>query len=56
MDIVVGALVGGCFKFPEGTELVSTVYAVSFSKTFYNLIKLASNIVSHWRMSNKLSN
>ena len=32
MDIVVSALVGECFKFPKGTELVSAVYAVSFSK------------------------
>ena len=40
MDIVVGALVGGCFKFPEGTELVSAVYAVSFSKDILQPVQI----------------
>ena len=31
-DIVVSALIGGHFQFPERTELVSAVYAMSFSK------------------------
>ena len=31
-DIVVSALISGRFQFPEGTELVSAVYVLSFSK------------------------
>ena len=39
-EIVLKALVGGEFTFPEGTELVSAVYAFSFSKKLLQPVKL----------------
>ena len=39
-EVVVKALVGGKFQFPEGTELVSAVYAISFSKKLLQPVKL----------------
>ena len=39
-EVVVKALVGGKFQFPEGTELVSAVYAISFAKEFLQPMKL----------------
>ena len=39
-EVVVKALVGGKFKFPEGTELVSAVYAISFANKFLQPVKL----------------
>ena len=43
-EVVVKALVGGKFVFPEGTELVSAVYAVSFAK---NLLKAVEMEIQH---------
>ena len=39
-EVVVKALVGGKFQFPECTELVSAVYAISFAKKFLQPVKL----------------
>ena len=39
-EVVVKALVGGKFQFPEGTELVSAVYAISFAKELKQPVKL----------------
>ena len=39
-EVVVKALVGGKFQFPEGTELVSAVYAISFAKELLQPVKL----------------
>ena len=39
-EIVLKALVGGEFKFPEGAELVSAVYVFSFSKKLLQPVKL----------------
>ena len=39
-DVVVKALVGGKFQFPEGIELVSAVYAISFAKELLQPVKL----------------
>ena len=39
-DIVVSALIGGKFQFPEGTELVSAVYAMSFSKDISHPVRI----------------
>ena len=38
--MVVKALVGGKFKFPEGTELVSAVYAVAFAKKILKAVEM----------------
>ena len=38
--IAVIALVGGHFQFPEGTELISAVYAISVSKPLLKPVKL----------------
>ena len=34
------ALVGGKFQFPEGTELVSAVYAVAFAKKLLEPVEM----------------
>ena len=39
-DIVVSALIGGHFQFPEHTELVSAVYAMSFSKDISQPVRI----------------
>ena len=39
-DIVVSALIGGHFQFPEDTELVSAVYAMSFSKDISQPVRI----------------
>ena len=39
-EVVVKALVGGKFQFPEGTELVSAVYAVSFAKKLLKAVEM----------------
>ena len=39
-DIVVSALIGGKFQFPENTELVSAVYAMSFSKDISQPVRI----------------
>ena len=39
-EVVVKALVGGKFHFPEGTELVSAVYAVSFAKKLVKAVEM----------------
>ena len=39
-EVVVKALVGGKFQFPEGTELVSAVYAVAFAKKLLEPIEM----------------
>ena len=33
-DIAIKAIVAGQFEFPEGTDLISAVYAISVSKQF----------------------
>ena len=33
-------MVGGKLQFPEGTELVSAVYAVGFSKKLLELVEM----------------
>ncbi|XP_019859507.1 PREDICTED: uncharacterized protein LOC109587727 [Amphimedon queenslandica] len=40
VQITIAALVGGDFIFPEDTELVSAVYAISLSKSFAKPVKL----------------
>ncbi|XP_019854499.1 PREDICTED: uncharacterized protein LOC105313471 [Amphimedon queenslandica] len=40
VKITIAALVGGDFIFPEDTELVSAVYAISLSKPFLEPVKL----------------
>ena len=39
-EVVVKALVGGKFQFPEGTELVSAVYAVAFAKKLLEPVEM----------------
>ena len=39
-EIAVTALVGGQFQLPEGTELISAVYAISVSKPLLQSVKL----------------
>ena len=39
-EVVVKALVGGKFQFPEGTELVSSVYAVAFAKKLLEPVEM----------------
>ena len=39
-EVVVKALVGGKFEFPEGTELVSAVYAVAFAKKLLKAVEM----------------
>ena len=39
-EVVVKALVGGKFQFPEGTELVSAVYAVAFAKKLFEPVEM----------------
>ena len=39
-EVAVKALIGGKFLFPVGTELVSAVYAISFSKKLLQPVKL----------------
>ena len=39
-EVVVKALLGGRFQFPEGTELVSTVYAVAFAKKLLEPVEM----------------
>ena len=39
-EVVVKALVGGKFQFPEGTELVSAVYAVAFAKKLLKAVEM----------------
>ena len=39
-DIVIKAIVAGNFDFPEGTQLVSGVYAISVSKRFLKPVQL----------------
>ena len=39
-EVVVKALVGGRFQFPEGTELVSAVYAVAFAKKVFEPVEM----------------
>ena len=39
-EVVVKALVGGRFQFPEGTELVSAVYAVAFAKKLLEPVEM----------------
>ncbi|XP_019857992.1 PREDICTED: uncharacterized protein LOC109586177 isoform X2 [Amphimedon queenslandica] len=40
VQITINALVGGDFVFPEDTELISAVYAISLSKPFLEPVKL----------------
>ena len=40
VEIAVTALIGGQFQFPEDTELISAVYAVSVSKPLLKEVKL----------------
>ena len=39
-EVVVKALVGGKFEFPEGTELVSAVYVVAFAKKLLKPVEM----------------
>ena len=39
-EIAVTALVGGQFQLPEGTELISAIYAISVSKPLLQSVKL----------------
>ena len=39
-EVVVKVLVGGKFQFPEGTELVSAVYAVAFAKKLLEPVEM----------------
>ena len=39
-EVVVKALVGGRFQFPEGTQLVSAVYAVAFAKKLLEPVEM----------------
>ena len=39
-EIAVTALVGGKFQLPEGTELISAVYAISVSRPLLQSVKL----------------
>ena len=39
-EVVVKALFGGKFQFPEGTELVSAVYAVAFAKKLLKAVEM----------------
>ena len=39
-EVVVKAIVGGKFQFPEATELVSAVYAVAFAKKILQPVEM----------------
>ena len=39
-EFAVKALMGGKFRFPEGTELVSAVYAVAFTDTLSDTVEI----------------
>ena len=40
IEVAITALVGGQFQLPEGTELISAVYALSVSKPLLKPVKL----------------
>ena len=39
-EVALSALVGGQFQFPEGTQLISAIYAISVSKQLLQPVKL----------------
>ena len=47
IEVTVLVLIGGQFRLPEGTELVSTVYCISFSKPLLRSVKLEIQHCAH---------